>query len=214
MSITTKATLVDNIYKWLIRDQTTDSFVNEQLVETYIQLTESEFNRELKIFDLISTEAITLGTVNNYRDLPDGFRGIISFEFDDRPYDLEFFATRRAMKERYASNLGRPAAYTIIGNRIYFNCIPDQAYTMTMDYYEAVEPLSDSVTSNIILEKYPDAYLYGGIRQALINLNIKERLEDVAVVYKDIIDRIKEDDKNGRIPVGSAMKPRQAMGAK
>jgi hypothetical protein len=212
MTITTYSTLVDNVYKWLIRDQATDTFITADLVQTYIQLCEAEMNRELKIIDTESTQTYTLSTSNDYITLPTGYRGITAFEFTSRPYDIQYFPTRRAMKDAFASDTGRPKAYTIIGQKAIFNCTPDSAYTMTMDFYKNITALTATATTNTILTKFPDVYLYGSIRQALINLNDQRRLEAIAPVYQNILARILEDDKNGRLPVGAAMKPRNAIG--
>lgn len=210
--ITNKGQLVDKIYKWLIRDASTDKFVTPDMVETYIQLTEAEFSRELKIVDLIETASLNAVNTDGFISLPSDFRGIVSLEFNSRPFDIEWFATRRDMKEKYNDNSGRPRGYIIQGGKIIFSNTPDQSYSMTMDYYKSVPPLTEANPTNIILEKFPDAYLYGGIRQALLNLNIKDRLADNATIYKDIIDRIKEDDKNLRFPVGGVMKPATVFG--
>lgn len=210
MTITTKGELVDKIYKWLIRDAATDTFVTIDMVQTYIQLTEAEFNRELKIVDMIET--VPLSAVDGSLVFPDDFRGIVALEFDSKPFDIEWFPSRREMKEKYPNNNGRPRGYIIQGKGIIFSNTPDQAYPMTLDYYKAYTPLTDDAPVNILLQKFPDAYLYGGIRQALLNLNIQDRLEPIATLYGNIIQRIKEDDKNLRFPVGAKMKPSTVYG--
>ena len=203
MTISAKSDLITKVYKWLIRDQTTETFITQELIETYIQFAEAEFNRELKIIDLEATEDVTLSTSDDFVTLPTGFRGVSSFEYDAKPFDIQYFSSRREMKERYSNESGRPEAYIIFGNKIIFNCIPDSAYEMTLDYYGAVDALDAESDTNIILQKHPDAYLYGTIRQALININNKNRLEAVAPVYNNIIERIKEDDKTARFPLRS-----------
>lgn len=212
MSITKRSELVTKVYKWLIRDPNTESFITQDLIGTYIQFAEAEMNRELKILDLEETEDVTLSTSNNYHTLPTGFRGIASFEFDSRPFDINHFSSRKEMKERYGTDAGRPKGYIIFGNKIIFNCTPDSAYEMTLDYYGAIDALEDEDDTNVILQKHPDAYLYGTIRQALININNKNRLEAVAPVYQNIIQRIKEDDKVSRMPAGAKMYAKNVMG--
>lgn len=210
--ITSKAKLIENVYKWLIRDQTTDNFINQDLVETYIQLAEAELSRELKIIECEDTAAFTLNTTDNFITLPDNFRGVLSLEFDSRPFDITWFPTRQAMKDKCAIDVGRPHGYFIFGNKIIFNCVPDSAYTMTMDYYKGVVALVAQGDTNVILTKFPDAYLYGSVRQAIINLNIKDRLQDVASLYSDAINRIKEADKDSRMPTGARGYVHNVMG--
>jgi len=212
--ISNRDELIDSVYRWLMRDQTTDTFITADVMDTYIQLCESELNRELKIMDLEATEAITLSTSNDYITLPTGFRGVQSFEFTSKPFDIDFFQNRRAMKEAYSTDIGRPKGYTIFGDKFIFSCTPDSAYTMTLDYYKTLEALTEDDDTNIILDKFPDVYLYGTVRQALINLNNPDRLEAIATLYQNAISRILEDDKNARFPVGARLNasPRRQIG--
>lgn len=212
MTITSKSELIAKVYKWLIRDQTTETFITPELIETYIQFAEAEINRELKILDLEATEDVTLSTSANSINLPATYRGISSFEFDTRPFDIQYFSSRREMKEQYSNEQGRPQAYIIFGGKIIFNCVPDSTYEMTLDYYGEVDALDGDSDTNVIMEKHPDIYLYGTIRQALININNKSRLEAIAPVYNNIMERIKEDDKTARFPSGARMKPKNMIG--
>lgn len=209
--ITDRSTLIDGIYKWLIRDQATDQFVTPELVGTYVQLAEAELNRELKIQDLEDTEEYTTSTTENFVTLPDEFRGIVSFEFDTRPYDIQFYPSRRSMKDALGNDAGRPCGYIIIGNKIIFNCIPSEQYEMTLDFYKTIPPLTEESPDNEILRKHPDVYLYGGIRQALLNLNNNERLSPIASVYQNSVERIKEDDRHANIPAGTTMRAKRGI---
>lgn len=203
--ITKKSELSTMAYKWLLRDQTTETFMNADLMNTYISFAEAEFNRELKIQDLMDDAALVCSTTENFIALPANFSGIMTLEFDSRPYDIEFFPTRRAMKDKYGENLGRPAGYIIQSNKIIFNCVPDSAYEMTLDYYTKVTALVGDTDTNTILAAHPDAYLYGTIRQALINIGNSARLAEVTPIYSDIINRIRENDKNSRLPSNARM---------
>lgn len=212
MTISAKSDLITKVYKWLIRDQTTETFITQELVETYIQFCEAELNRELKTVDLEQSQDVTLSTSVNYVTLPSDYRGISSFEFDSRPFDIEYFSSRREMKERFSSDAGRPKGYIIQGAKIIFNCIPDSAYEMTLDYYGEIDALDADSDTNTILQKHPDVYLYGTIRQALININNKNRLEAIAPLYQNILERIKEDDKSSRMPSGGKMVAKNVIG--
>lgn len=207
-----RSDLIEKVYKWLLRDQTTDKFITEDMVETYIQFCEAEINRELKILDLEDTETYTLSTDNDYVALPSGYGGTLAFQFDVKPFNIAHFPTRRAMKEQFGDDIGRPRGYTLVGSKIYFNCTPDSDYPMTLDYYKRVTALTDSNTDNVILQNHPDLYLYGSIRQALLNINDQKRLTPIATVYSNILERIKEDDKAKRMPGGGKAQARRSFG--
>jgi len=210
--IDNRSDLIEKVYKWLLRDQATDTFITADMLDTYIQLCEAEINRELKILELEDTETYTLSTSNNYVDLPSGYGGVLAFQYDSKPYDIQYFATRRAMKEHFGSDTGRPKGYTLIGSKIYFNCVPDGEYEMTLDFYKKVTALSASISENAMLLEHPDLYLYGSIRQALLNINDQVRLSPIATVYSNIIDRIKEADKAKRMPAGGRARGRGNIG--
>ena len=212
MTISKRSELITNVYKWLIRDETTESFITQETIHTYIQFAEAELNRELKVLDLEQTEDVTLSTSQNFVNLPADYRGIKSFEFDTRPFDIQYFSSRREMKEKFSNETGRPQAYIIFGGKIIFNCTPDSAYEMTLDYYGEIDALDGDDATNDILDKHPDVYLYGTIRQALININNKSRLEAIAPLYNNILERIKEDDKTARFPSGARMQPKNMIG--
>jgi hypothetical protein len=206
--ITNYTELKQAVSKWLLRD-TSDRVVTTDQVENYIQLCETELNRVLKIRDLEETQDYVTSTTEDFLLLPDGFRGVKTFEFDTEPYDIECCATRRDMKKKFTSATGRPQAYIILGGKVVFNCQPDAAYAMTMDFFEEIPPLTSGNPTNVILEKHPDVYLYGAQKHALIQIGDKDKLDTVATNYKGTVDDLLEDDKNSRIPSGTAMKPQR-----
>ena len=205
MAITTYAELKAAVYAWLLRDSTTDLVITDERVTDYITLCEAELSRELKIRELEEEATLTASTSTDIIALPSDYRGMIDLQYDSGLKCLEYEAQSKLSRNK-SDRIGRPKKFTIKGTNVKFDRTPDSEYTLTLDYYESIEALSDSNASNVILSKFPDVYLYGTLHQALLNINDQKRQALITPIYTSIVDRIKEEDKNSQIPSGSRMK--------
>lgn len=207
MPISTYGDLQDAVYKWLLRDNT-DVTVTPAQMANYIALTEAALNRQLKIMDLEKAFSFNTDPAYSFISLPANFRGIITLEFDNSPFDIEYVESRRALKEKcWNIAPGRPRYYTLFGNQIFFGPAPDGVYAMTMDYYQAIPALDGStITTNNILQKFPDAYLYGAQVQALTQIDDNEKLASVGTLFTNIVQAIITESDFNRVPVGSRMR--------
>ncbi len=204
------ANLKSEVSAYLLR-ATTDLVVTDARLNTYIQLCEAELNRELRVRELEEIADVTLVVGQNYASLPAGFRKVKDFIFNSAPFDLKYSQTYSEMVRAWSQSTGRPKEYTITGERIYFSHVPDFEYEMTLEHYKVIEALSDSNTSNVILENYPDIYLYGTLRQAYINLKDKANGEIVGTNYAGIIERVKVSDMESRMPANLKQKTRARL---
>ena len=75
-------------------------------------------------------------------------------------------------------NTGTPCFFTVRGNEIEFDILPNEAYDVTMTHSKSLVPLSVSNQTNEILTKYPNVYLYGCLKQAFI---FNEDFEEAAI---------------------------------
>lgn len=213
MGIATYAELKEAVYGWLLRDSANDLVITNDRVEDYIAMCESELTRELKIRDL-EGEDDTLATALGVSTvaLPADFRQMINLEFDDSPKPLEYVSEAMLTKLHPRGEQGRPRHYTIQGSNIRFAPIPDAVRGLYLRYYKKIPALSDSNTTNDILTDYPDVYLYGTLKQALLNINDTDRISKILPIYDSIVNRIKEENKNSQIPTGARMRPRNRIG--
>lgn len=72
--------------------------------------------------------------------------------------------------------LAPPSTFYIQGSSLYLIPIPDQTYTITLDYYAKIGPLSSSAT-NWLMTQSPMVYLAGSIVQGALWLGTKFALE-------------------------------------
>lgn len=81
---------------------------------------------------------------------------------------LEFLSPEQYNQQFQTTNTGIPRVYTIIGNNIYLQPIPDQAYTLNAVYEAKLTNLSVATPTNWLLTLYPSVYLYASLVQAAI----------------------------------------------
>lgn len=85
---------------------------------------------------------------------------------------------------------GKPIYFALVGNQIEVLPAPDTSYTAELTYVATLAKLSDSNTSNWILERHPDVYLYGSLLQAAPYLRDDERVATWSALYETAVNDI------------------------
>lgn len=155
MALDTYANLQTSILKWLDKsDTTTTAYVPDM-----IAMAEAYFNRKLRVRDMEAVaESGSTSVTNGVASLPSDFRAVISvretasehYQIRPKPMDqLEMYEDLSTGKIQF---------YDVLGEEIHF--WPRTTTTVRLRYLQAIPALSDSNTSNWLLEKHPDVYLY------------------------------------------------------
>ena len=71
-------------------------------------------------------------------------------------------------------------------------------YNAELYYFGKTDALSDSNTSNWILEHYPDAYLYGSLIHSAPYLKDDARIQVWAALYQSAIDSINQASEKAK----------------
>jgi hypothetical protein len=164
--ISTYATLQSAVAGMLHRTGDTDITDN---VPLFIQLCEAELYDRLLLKDMESDEALTLTQGQNYVALPSGFVSPIAMWL---VIDSERVLLNPALPQElpYDTSATEPNWYAIDGANIRFDCPAGSAYGAFLRCIKKSN-LSDSTTSNALLLKRPDVYLYGALEQAALFAN-------------------------------------------
>mgnify|MGYP001169581531 FL=1 len=164
MAITTYSELVSAIANWLDR-----SDLSSRIPE-FITLAEGHLDRVLR-----SRELITRATANvdeQYENLPRDFAEEIrlSLTSSNLTFQLKSMSPASLIAQFPDNTQGTPRAYAIVGPQIQFAPVPDASANLTMEltYYSKVSffALSDSNTTNVILDQHKDIYLYSALAEA------------------------------------------------
>lgn len=128
-----------------------------------IATTESRmFANEVDILNLRPTETrstASMDITSRYLALPDYYIDIRSIKYVLDGDDVEI-KYRAPTVIRESATAGRPQYYTIT-SQLEFERIPDTAYTIEMNFFAKMVPLSDSNTSNTVLTVHPQIYING-----------------------------------------------------
>lgn len=160
MALDTYAALQASVIRYAFRDGDTDF---ASAVPDFITLTESRINRELRVAEMEAAATITL--TNSAGTLPTDyleFRRVVANTSPTTP--LELVTPDFAAGEYGTTYSGYPVHFTITGNTI--TVFPSTTATIALRYYQKVPALSDSNTTNWLLAKAPEIYLYGALVEA------------------------------------------------
>lgn len=162
MAITTYTGLKAAIADWLNRADL------EQQIPDFISLAESTLNKIMRSSYMVTstTASITSGAAA----VPSDAIEIIYAQVQGSPeLPLEQVSITQLMMLRRARlrSSGSPRFFAIVGRNIQVAPIPSGASTLSINYYQKITPLSNSVATNWLLEQAPEIYLYTSLMHSL-----------------------------------------------
>lgn len=179
-------------------------------IDDFIDLAEARFNRELRVNAMIE-RATTMAT-DNYLTLPPDWLQHVAVEVDG----LRDAATYVAPEEMYdltADGItGAPRYYTIVNNAIRLLPAPSSPTSVEITYYKAVPALSDAQTSNWLLSRSPDLYLFGALVAAEPYLMNDERVALWAAQSTAIIAAMNMESERAKRPSGALRRKVKSFG--
>ncbi len=202
MAITNYTELKSTIADWLNRDDLTT------VIPTFISLAEHQMERAVRHYKMIIRKGAVLDT--QYTNLPDDWLETIRVHLtsgDTHRLELVSLDDMVELREKSGNTSGRPRYYAHIGDTIEVYPTPDSSYNIELMYYQKIFMLGDSNTSNWLLDKAPDAYLYGSLLQAAPYLSEDSRIEVWGGLYSSAIQALNNTSDASR-DSGSGLKMR------
>ena len=193
MPITTYAELKTNIADFLNRDDLAS------ISSTFISLAEDDLNLRLRHWRQEKRSTADIDT--QYSAIPADMLEIIRFyttSGDTRPLELISQAEMLDRKFRNLNTSGQPAYYALTAGEIEVYPVPDGTYTSELYYYSRIPALSDSNTSNWVLDYYSSAYLYGSLIHSAPYLKDDARIQVWAALYQNAIDAINTESEKAK----------------
>lgn len=172
----------------------------EDMIPTFILMAEAEFDRELRAPEMEQT--VTFSVSDEDRPLPSDFlamRAIYREASPDTPLDAK---SPTALKREFDGSTGTPRAYALVSGGIRVAPPPADEELLTMDYFAGIDRLTVTSPSNWLLEKHPDAYLYGTLFQAEAYLDNAVRAGQWRSLTDNVIGRINRQARNNRFGAG------------
>ena len=190
MAITTYAELKSSIANWLNRDDLTS------VIPDFITIAEAQINRTLRHWRMEKRVETTLD--EQYENLPTDFLEMLELSLSDGTY-LTLISTADMQSKKQASSIaGKPRFYRISSDQIEVYPVPDAGSTLSMQYYAKTPALSDTDTSNWILEYAPDVYVYGALLQAAPYLGDDARIQIWAGLFSGALEALNLDSMKAK----------------
>ena len=203
----TYAELKSNIANFLNRSDLTD------VIDTFIDSTESEFNRRLRVKGMIKRATATLDS--QYISVPTDWLEAINIQIDGGDFSPLFQQSIESLDVYRKSNdnvTGQPIYFALVDDTIEFAPTPDGSYTVQLTYYGQIDDLSYSNTSNFLSTGYPDAYLYGSLKHASIYLMEDERVPLFTAQFEKALEEMRLEQEKAEFAKGSLMQRRRTYG--
>lgn len=168
-------------------------------IPDFITLAENfMYSNDQEVLTVRSMETIsTAATAGQYVALPDGFESARSVRLvtGDNGGELTFQAPQQ-MKKQVAG--GRPRFFTVVGNEIQFDRVPDSDYTIEIQYYKKATALSNTNPTNEILTNHPSIYLFGALAALFSYAQDTEQQSKYIGMALSSIKGANKADKKGR----------------
>lgn len=186
MPFTSYDDLQTSIGKWLKRNNLSDSAAD------FIALAEARLNRRIRVRQMRTYFTITPSTA--FITLPGDYNEAIRLTYGDQR--LTFMSEDEA--DVCMNNAGQFNRYTIAGNKIWLLTLVDGVTKFTLHYYQGIESLSESNTSNWLLEDAPDVYLYASLVEAEAFIKNDDRVAGWKAALDTALTDLESNDDCGQ----------------
>ena len=167
----------------------------------FIELAENVFNhgntnfKPLRVREMEAEDQLTL--TDSKADLPADYLGWRSASVGKSPiYELEFVTPTWANKNYPWRGAGYPQFFTVSENQI--EVIFPTTSTLYLKYYQRIPALNDTDTTNWLLQKYPNAYLFAAASFGAGYLGDRERQAELTEMALGALQGLHTDDKSQR----------------
>ena len=203
MAISTYTELKNAVINWSHRSDL------DLLVPDFIRLAEEEmYNnpvQQLRIYESDTTSTLTASTSSRFLSLPTDYAEMRNIRFDI-DYDSEFLQYRTPEQLNRFDDTDKPQFYTIIGNQIEFDRVPDSAYSVIIQYSPKVTALTSSAPTNTLLTNHSNIYLFGALAQAFIYADDMEKQAKYEAKFIQAIIGANKAAKRAKLGAAPSMK--------
>lgn len=180
MAISTYTNLKSTIADFLNRSDL------DSVIPTFIDLAEAQMNRDIRHWEMENLVSGQQTQGDKYMQVPADWLETIRFIVTtDNPSTLELAALSAIADKRQNTNdaAGTPRFYAHVRGEFELFPTPDEDTDFELLYYQKIPALSDSNTTNWLLDYAPDVYLYGSLLHSAPYLKDDDRLNLWAQMY-------------------------------
>lgn len=180
--ITNYATLQSAIADYLNRQDLTSQ------IPMFIQFVEADLNTRLRARQMVVRATAT--SDEEFVTLPSDFIEALNLQITDGKTPLRYVTLDEADQIKNARIYNSVMAYSIVDNAIELVPAPAVNVEIDMVYYQKIPALSDAATTNWLLLKSPDIYLYGALVHAAPFLLDDQRIGTFGQFYSQRVEAL------------------------
>jgi hypothetical protein len=188
-TITSYATLVSTVADYLNRQDLTAQ------IPTFIQLAEADMNTRLRCREMIVRATTT--NDDEFVKLPLDFLESINMQIVGGQSPLRYITLDESDIVNARQGYNAPSFYSLMNGAI--ELVPPPAtgvdVEIEMVYYGKITALSDSNTTNWLLLKAPDVYLYGALVHAAPFLMDDQRISVFGSFYSQRVEALNDESQ-------------------
>jgi hypothetical protein len=193
VQITNYTELLDAGASWLNRADLTDQ------LPAFVSLAEAQFNRDLRVRDMM-VRASTTSSAEDV-ELPADFleHYSLSVATGQPRLALRYMSETESNQIKALGRTGPIEGYTMIGNGFELVPPPGEDVDLRLVYYARIPPLK-TATTNWLLVKSPDLYLFGMLMQSAPYLKDDERLAAWATTVAGLMEAMRMESERSLRP--------------
>lgn len=163
-------------------------------IPTFIQMIESKMSEDITAKAMQTVDTLVVDGISAYVNLPEDFKGMVRIGLPGKqPLRL---ATAEEIASEDSGHVGEPILYAIVGSQLQLLPAPDAAYTLGIVYERRIPALSDGSTTNWLLKRSLNAYLFGALMMASVYVKNEGDIGKYQALYQDAINGINNTDWN------------------
>lgn len=178
--ITNYSTLQSAIADYLNRQDLTSQ------IPMFIQFVEGDLNTRLRCREMIVRATTT--NDEEFVSLPSDFIEAVNLQIVDGKTPLRYVTIDEADQIKASQLYSSVVAYSIMDSAIELIPAPSDNVQIEMVYYQKIPALSDVNTTNWLLTKAPDVYLYGALVHAAPFLLDDQRIGTFGSFYSQRVE--------------------------
>ena len=162
----------------------------------FIALAEADIRPTLFVSQMEQRAYATASTSSPYLALPTNFISVRRVQIVSGGIDYQIQEIPASDMSRLDDGgSGMPRYYSIVGEQFQFSPQPDAEYRVEITYFKDVPELSDSNTTNWILDDYPTVYLFGALKHCAIYIYDSAKAAEFSVLYEKALNDMKKQSR-------------------
>lgn len=190
MAIGTYDELKTAIANWVDRSDLTAKLGD------FIALTESDMRPVLFASQMEQRAYATASTTSPYLALPTKFVSVRRVQLVSGSIDYQIQEVPASdMSKMDDGGAGMPRFYSIVGEQFQFSPQPDAEYRIEITYFKDVPALSDSNTTNWVLDDFPNVYLFGALKHCALYIYDSRKAAEWSALYEKALNDLKKQSR-------------------